>query len=142
MRPRSELLVFHYQPILTNILAVCGGGTVFNALHSFGTKSSDVVGVIGIGGLGHLEIQFAAKLGCKVVVFSSTDSKKEEAIKLGATEFVATKDVKRAQGVQSHRLPARHHLFPARLEAVPPVHILSSFSSYPRLSRELWEHDR
>lgn len=73
---------------------MCGGATVFNALQSFGTKSSDRVGVIGIGGLGHLAIQFAAKMGCEVVVFSSTDSKKDEAMRLGATEFVATKNVK------------------------------------------------
>lgn len=67
---------------------------MFNALQSFGTKSTDRVGVIGVGGLGHLAIQFAAKMGCEVVVFSSTDSKKEEAMRLGATEFVATKGVK------------------------------------------------
>lgn len=73
---------------------MCGGATVFNALHAFGTEPTDRVGVIGIGGLGHLAIQFAAKMGCEVVVFSSTDSKKEEAMKLGATEFVATKGVK------------------------------------------------
>ena len=70
---------------------MCGGATVFNALNSFGTKPTDRVGVIGIGGLGHLAIQFAAKMGCEVVVFSSTDSKKEEAMRLGATEFFATK---------------------------------------------------
>lgn len=70
---------------------MCGGATVFNALQSFGAKPSDRVGVIGVGGLGHLAIQFAAKMGCQVVVFSTTDSKKEEATKLGATEFVATK---------------------------------------------------
>jgi D-arabinose 1-dehydrogenase-like Zn-dependent alcohol dehydrogenase len=73
---------------------MCGGATVFNALQSFGTKPTDRVGVIGIGGLGHLAIQFAAKMGCEVVVFSSTDSKKEEAMRLGATEFVATKGAK------------------------------------------------
>jgi D-arabinose 1-dehydrogenase-like Zn-dependent alcohol dehydrogenase len=49
------------------------------------------VGIVGIGGLGHLAIQFAAKMGCEVVVFSGTDNKKEEAMKLGASEFYATK---------------------------------------------------
>ncbi|TVY34128.1 alcohol dehydrogenase [Lachnellula subtilissima] len=72
---------------------MCGGATVFNALHSFGAKRSDRIGVIGVGGLGHLAIQFAAKMGNEVVVFSTTDSKKAEALKLGATEFVATKGV-------------------------------------------------
>ncbi|KAK5052752.1 hypothetical protein LTR84_002618 [Exophiala bonariae] len=73
---------------------MCGGATVFNALQFHGVKSTDRVGVIGVGGLGHLAIQFAAKMGCEVVVFSGTDSKKEEALKLGATEFYATKDQK------------------------------------------------
>jgi len=72
---------------------MCGGATVFNALHSFGARSTDRVGVIGVGGLGHLAIQFAAKMGCEVVVFSGTDSKKEEATKLGATEFVIARGV-------------------------------------------------
>ena len=72
---------------------MCGGATVFNVLRSFNAKSTDRIGVIGIGGLGHLAIQFAAKMGCDVIVFSSTDSKKDEAFKLGATEFVATKGV-------------------------------------------------
>jgi len=73
---------------------MCGGATVFNALAQFGTKPTDRVGVIGIGGLGHLAIQFASKMGCDVVVFSQTESKKAEAMKLGASEFFATKDVK------------------------------------------------
>jgi D-arabinose 1-dehydrogenase-like Zn-dependent alcohol dehydrogenase len=84
----SSLAREHAAPLM------CGGATVFNALQSFGAKSTDRVGVIGIGGLGHLAIQFAAKMGCEVVVFSSTDSKKEEAMALGATEFIATKGAK------------------------------------------------
>lgn len=49
---------------------------------------------MGVGGLGHLAIQFAAKMGCRVVVLSSTDKKKDEALKLGAHEFITTKDAK------------------------------------------------
>lgn len=70
----------------------CGGATTFSALQ--GIKSTDVVAVMGVGGLGHLAIQFAAKMGCRVVVLSSSDKKKAEAIKLGAHEFIATKDAK------------------------------------------------
>ncbi|KAG1726187.1 uncharacterized protein EDB91DRAFT_1061732, partial [Suillus paluster] len=50
-----------------------------------------------VGGLGHLAIQFAAKMGCQVVVFSGTESKKEEAMQLGASEFYMTKDVEKLQ---------------------------------------------
>jgi D-arabinose 1-dehydrogenase-like Zn-dependent alcohol dehydrogenase len=73
---------------------MCGGATVFAALYNTNTRPTDTVGIIGVGGLGHLAIAFAAKMGCRVVVFSSTDSKKEEAIRLGATEFYATKGKK------------------------------------------------
>jgi D-arabinose 1-dehydrogenase-like Zn-dependent alcohol dehydrogenase len=73
---------------------MCAGITVWAPLAEFGLKSTDVVGVVGIGGLGHLAIQFAAKLGCEVVALSQTDGKKEEALKLGAHHFVATKGAK------------------------------------------------
>ena len=70
----------------------CAGATVFAALQGVG--SSDVVGVMGVGGLGHRALQFAHKLGCRVVVLSGSERKKDEAIKLGATDFVATADAK------------------------------------------------
>ena len=73
---------------------MCGGSTVWGALSRFGLKPTDVVGVVGIGGLGHLAIQFAAKMGCEVVALSGTEEKREEAFRLGAHHFVATKGVK------------------------------------------------
>lgn len=72
---------------------MCGGATVFHVLRSFDVRVTDRIGVIGVGGLGHLAIQFAAKMGCEVVVFSSTESKKDEAMRLGARQFVATKGI-------------------------------------------------
>ncbi|PVH94920.1 GroES-like protein [Periconia macrospinosa] len=65
----------------------CGGATTFTALT--GVKPTDTVGIMGVGGLGHLAIQFASKMGCKVIVFSGSDSKKSQALTLGAHEFVA-----------------------------------------------------
>lgn len=67
---------------------------MWNALDTYDARPSERVGIVGVGGLGHLAIQFAAKMGCDVVVFSGTDSKKEEAMKLGASEFYATKGAK------------------------------------------------
>ncbi|KAK7045555.1 hypothetical protein VNI00_007387 [Paramarasmius palmivorus] len=71
---------------------MCGGATVFQPILEH-IKPIDRVGVVGIGGLGHLAILFASKMGCDVVVFSSTESKREEAMRLGASEFYATKGV-------------------------------------------------
>ena len=69
----------------------CGGITVWQPLYEHGLRAGDRVGVIGVGGLGHLAIQFAAKMGMEVVVFSTTDSKRDEAMEFGAAEFHATK---------------------------------------------------
>jgi len=69
----------------------CAGATVYSALIST-VKNTDRVGVIGIGGLGHLAIQFAAKLGTEVVVFSSSKDKEAEAREFGASEFVLTNE--------------------------------------------------
>lgn len=71
---------------------MCAGATVWTALTTYGLKPGDRVGVQGIGGLGHLAIQFAAKLGCEVSVLSSSDSKRDEATKLGATNYYVLKD--------------------------------------------------
>ncbi|KAK7037276.1 hypothetical protein VNI00_011267 [Paramarasmius palmivorus] len=71
---------------------MCAGATVFTPLIDH-VKPIDRIGIVGIGGLGHLAIQFASKMGCDVVVFSSSESKREEALALGASEFYATKGV-------------------------------------------------
>ena len=65
----------------------CGGITVFNPLYQYGISPTDKVGVIGIGGLGHLALQFADKWGCEVTAFSSSPDKTEELKNLGA-DFV------------------------------------------------------
>jgi len=64
----------------------CAGATVYSALVDV-VSSGTRVGVLGIGGLGHLAIQFANKLGAEVVVFSTSASKEEEAKNFGAKEF-------------------------------------------------------
>lgn len=92
-----EAFLFHIPVAISSAAAaplMCAGATVFNALELHGVRPTDRVGVIGIGGLGHLAIQFAAKMGCNVVVFSGTDSKRDEAKALGAHEFYATKGAK------------------------------------------------
>lgn len=76
---------------------MCGGSTVFNALKLNGVQSTDRVGVIGVGGLGHLAIQFASKMGCEIAVFSSTEQKRAEALAFGATEFYPTKDIEKLE---------------------------------------------
>ncbi|TVY28775.1 NADP-dependent alcohol dehydrogenase [Lachnellula hyalina] len=61
--------------------------TVYEALHVAGSKPSDCIGVVGLGGLGHLAVLYARAMGCDVVVFSGSESKRADAMALGATEF-------------------------------------------------------
>ncbi len=66
----------------------CGGITVFNPLLQFGIKPTDNVAVIGIGGLGHIALQFLRAWGCKVTAFTSSDQKAQEAYSLGAHDVI------------------------------------------------------
>lgn len=72
---------------------MCGGATVFNVLDMYDVRPTQRVGVVGFGGLGHLAVQFAARWGCEVVVFSRTEAKRAEALGYGAHEFHATEGV-------------------------------------------------
>jgi alcohol/geraniol dehydrogenase (NADP+) len=71
-----------------------GGITVYNAMRVFGVNPSSRVGVVGIGGLGHLAIQFARVFGAHVTAFSTTLAKEEEAKALGAHHFVNSRESK------------------------------------------------
>ncbi|MCJ1322624.1 hypothetical protein MMC15_007973 [Xylographa vitiligo] len=93
----KEEVLFHIPEGIASADAaplMCAGITVFAPLILNNVKPLDCVGVIGIGGLGHLAIQMAAKMGCEVVAFSGTKAKRDEAMMLGATHFYATKGVK------------------------------------------------
>ena len=67
---------------------LCGGITVFNPIILAGVKATDRVGVIGIGGLGHMALKFLNKWGCEVVAFSSNPAKKKQILEMGATKVV------------------------------------------------------
>ena len=70
----------------------CGGITVFAPLMDFGIKPTDKVGVIGIGGLGHLALQFARAWGCEVTAFTSSMDKSDALKQLGAHHVVNSRD--------------------------------------------------
>jgi len=78
----------HAAPLL------CGGITVYNPLRTHGVNPSSRVGIVGIGGLGHLAIQFARVFGAEVTAFSTSAAKEEEARALGAHRFVNSRESK------------------------------------------------
>lgn len=67
---------------------MCAGITVYAPLERFGAGPGKRVGVIGLGGLGHLAVRFAKAMGAQVTVFSHSEGKKQDALDLGADEFV------------------------------------------------------
>ena len=70
----------------------CAGITVFTPFVDFDVKPTDRVGVIGIGGLGHLALQFARAWGCEVTAFTSSQDKMDELSELGAHRVVNSRD--------------------------------------------------
>lgn len=70
----------------------CGGITVFNPLVQFQIKPTGRAGVIGIGGLGHLAVQFFRAWGCEVTAFTSSEEKMREALSLGAHRTIHSRD--------------------------------------------------
>lgn len=79
---------------------LCAGITVFNALRNSGIRPGDLVAVQGIGGLGHLAVQYAAKMGMRTVAISTSNSKKDLARELGAHHFINTAETDPAEALQ------------------------------------------
>jgi alcohol/geraniol dehydrogenase (NADP+) len=77
----------------------CAGATVFNPLLQFDIKPTDRVGVIGVGGLGHLALQFLRAWGCDVTAFSTNPDKEAEIRAMGATHFVNSRDAEAMKAV-------------------------------------------
>ncbi len=71
---------------------LCAGITTYSPLKYVGVKAGDKVAVLGLGGLGHMAVKFAASFGAEVTMLSGSASKEQDAKKLGAHNFVLTKD--------------------------------------------------
>jgi alcohol/geraniol dehydrogenase (NADP+) len=71
---------------------LCGGATVYAPLKRHGIDGTRSVGVIGIGGLGHIAVLFLRALGCEITAFSSSADKRDETLRMGAHHFVCSTD--------------------------------------------------
>ena len=71
---------------------LCAGITTYSPLRHWGVGKGRKVGVVGLGGLGHMAVKFARALGAHVVVFTTSPNKKEDALRLGAHEVVISKN--------------------------------------------------
>src|SRR5579885_2184618 len=86
LRVPSNLNLAGAAPLL------CAGITTYSPMRHWGVTKGKKVGVVGLGGLGHMGVKFAHALGAHTVVFTTTPSKKEDALRLGADEVVVSRD--------------------------------------------------
>ena len=78
---------------------LCAGITTYSPMHHWGVGKGQKVGVVGLGGLGHMAVKFAHALGAHVIVFSTSPNKKEDALRFGADEVVLSRN---ADEMQKH----------------------------------------
>lgn len=71
---------------------LCAGITLYSPMKHWGVKPGMRVGIVGLGGLGHMGVKFAKALGANVTVFSHSPGKEKDALAMGANSFVVTKD--------------------------------------------------
>ncbi len=81
---------------------LCAGITTYSPMKHWGVTKGSKVGVVGLGGLGHMAVKIGAAMGAEVTVFSTSPSKEGDAIKLGAHHFVSTKDPKNLSKLGNH----------------------------------------
>lgn len=81
---------------------LCAGVTLYSPLMNWKAGPGKKVGILGMGGLGHMGVKIAAALGAEVTVLSHSDKKREDALKFGAHNFVTTKDPQNLQKYSSY----------------------------------------
>lgn len=104
---------------------LCAGVTTYSPLRHWQVKAGQRVGVVGLGGLGHVAVKLAVSMGAHVVVFSHSAHKKDDAKQLGAHEFIVTKDAAALQKAQGG--------FHFILDTVSAPHDLNAYLSLLRL---------
>ena len=113
LRVPSNLKLAGAAPLL------CAGITTYSPMRHWGVTKGKKVGVVGIGGLGHMGVKFAHALGAQVVVFTTSPKKKEDALRLGADEVVISRN---ADEMQKHA-----GSFDFILDAVSADHDISAY---------------
>jgi uncharacterized zinc-type alcohol dehydrogenase-like protein len=97
---------------------LCAGITTFSPLNHWGIKKGDKVGVIGLGGLGHMGIKFAHAIGAETIMITTSPGKAEDAKKLGADSVLISKDAKEMEKHQGsfdfllNTVPVSHDINP------------------------------
>jgi uncharacterized zinc-type alcohol dehydrogenase-like protein len=112
---------------------LCAGVTTFSPMRHWGVKAGDKVGVVGLGGLGHMAVKLARALGAHVTVFTTSKDKKDAAEALGATHVTMEKDVTS----KAEELAATPGTFDFILSTVPEKHDINAFVALLKRDRTL-----
>jgi len=81
---------------------LCAGITTYSPLRHWNVRAGQKVAIVGLGGLGHMGVKFAASFGAEVTVISTSESKKNDALALGAHHFAVSKDPDQMNKLQGH----------------------------------------
>lgn len=92
VKEKYVLKIKNGQPLERIAPLLCAGITTYSPLKRYGIKKGKKVGVVGLGGLGHMAVKISKAMGAEVVVFSTSPSKEMDAKKLGAKHFVISKE--------------------------------------------------
>ncbi|WP_338872870.1 NAD(P)-dependent alcohol dehydrogenase [Myxococcus stipitatus] len=98
---------------------LCAGITTYSPLKHWKVREGQRVGVVGLGGLGHMAVKFARAMGAHVTVFSHTDKKKQDALRLGAHEVVVSSN--------EAEMKARQNTFDFVLDTVSAKHDINAY---------------
>jgi uncharacterized zinc-type alcohol dehydrogenase-like protein len=98
---------------------LCAGITTYSPLRHWKAGAGKTVGIVGLGGLGHMAVQFARSFGAEVVVFTTSAAKKDDAVRLGAHEVVVSRNTE-----EMHRQVGRFDLI---LDTVAASHDLNAY---------------
>ena len=119
---RFVLKIGHDEKDLAAVAPLlCAGITTYSPLRHWKVGPGQKVGIVGLGGLGHMGVKIAAALGAEVYVFSTSPSKRDDAIRLGAKELIVSTD--RAQ------MKAHANSFDFILNAVAASHNLDAYTA-------------
>ncbi|MET4588803.1 NAD(P)-dependent alcohol dehydrogenase [Arthrobacter sp. 754] len=110
---------------------LCAGVTTFSPLRHFDVEEGDVVGVVGLGGLGHMAVKLAKAMGARVVVFTTSEAKVPAALELGADEVVLSRD--------ADAMAAANRSIDLIIDTVAAPHDLNPFFRTLRVDGELFQ---
>lgn len=110
---------------------LCAGITTYSPLKHFKVRKGQKVGIVGMGGLGHMGVKIAAALGAEVTVFSTSRTKEKDARRFGAKHFVVTK------GLKGKEKEALENTFDLILDTVSAQHDINWYLSFLRLEGTL-----